>query len=172
MKTLGIENKMALAGQTKGDALTPDELTWIKDQFRRKGGSWPRTTPMEAVNVAKTSDELCPKSERHIKLEAAFAAVQDRLKAAQRKVYDEEQAASKADTNGPFNYEPFFAPANAERRAAEAALEVVQSDLAVEEATHRVKQRRALLGIPEPNLISRGLRALGLDAGPSNTFTN
>jgi hypothetical protein len=153
--------------QTKGAdvsaELTPDEIAYIKDQYRRKGGAWPRSGFPEAVNPATPSSELAAKSARHLELERELTAAEATLRTAQRAVYEQERAASKADRNGPFNTEPFIAPATEARVEAEALVAGARARLTTEEARYKVRQRRALLGIPEPNLVARGLRALGLD---------
>jgi hypothetical protein len=145
--------------QTKGGdvdkLLTPEEIAFAKDQYARKGGTWPRVVGLteDAVNVA-TSSNLVAKSPRHLALEAEFAAAEARLKVAMDLVFWQEHEHATTKGGDPYaTVGGWAAPANVDRTEAEAALNLVRTRLNVEQGKYRRAQRYALAGIPMPKSL-------------------
>jgi len=169
------DNKMMTGAQTKGDELTPEEVAWLKNYVARKSGDWPRKMDFAgAVNVAPPTSDLVAKSARHLQLEADLEAAQASLTKVMELIREQEReylAKSQISGEGSATFiranfdkfEPFSAPATTGRVEIEARITGIRARLHAEENKYRARQRRAILGIPEPNnLVDRGLAALGL----------
>lgn len=170
MKTSGIENKMATAGETKGGELTEQEKEYVRRETARRAGVWPRVTHdwgMNAINPTEPAEVRFPKSKAHLEAQAAKSKADGVVNELRALVFKQETAVGTPGGGippGAENFTPYRAPARDDLDEAEAVAHSAHLAWNRHEVNYHERQRRGLVGLPEGGgIIGRGLRALGLD---------
>src|SRR5437588_5056094 len=87
-----------------------DEKRFVRQLMAQRGGIWPRSDRLVAVNEPLPATTVVPKSNGHIRAEAKLADAMANVQRLQQQVYDDERAfiARTPDSAAPAIFDPGY----------------------------------------------------------------